>query len=213
MIKYPSKQVIKQFQETVGAMSVVEGISLYNICLQAPDYGNWVELGSHKGRSSVMIASCINEKIELSLVEPEFSKIEWANEVANKLQWLNKNRNIVFWANYSTEILDKFNEISFCFVDSGTHSDSLVMNESKMLEDKIISGGVIAYHDKGSQFTKVDEAYNYLLSTGKYEEIIIDWDSIFKYVKENNLQDGELSWHKYPELPHPPNFIGALRRK
>jgi hypothetical protein len=47
------------------------------------------------------------------------------------------------------------------------------------------------YHDKGSQFTRVDEAYNYLLSTGKFEEIKINWEDIFEYVKWHNLEDGK----------------------
>jgi Ni,Fe-hydrogenase I large subunit len=88
------------------------------------------------------------------------------------------------------------------------------MQEVKMLEDRIIQGGIIAFHDVFSQFVKQTEAYEYLLSTGKYEEIKINWQEIFDYLKENNIsEDDNNSWHKYPELPYPPNFIGALKRK
>lgn len=214
-MKLPTEKNIEIFKNTIGAMSVVEGIALYNICLQAPDYGNWVELGSHKGRSSVMIASCINEKISLNLVEPEFSKIEWANEVFNTLNCFNKKKNINFWANYSTEVLGEFNEISFLFVDSGNHGEEIVQSEKPLYQDKIIQSGIIAFHDYGekSQFTAVKKAYEELVNTGKYEPIWINWQEIFDYVAEHNLEDMDNSWHLYPELPHPPNFIGALRRK
>jgi len=71
----------------------------------------------------------------------------------------------------------------------------------------------IAAHDYKNQFTEVEGAYDYLVGTGKYEPIHINWQEIFDYVAEHNLEEGNNSWHLYPELPHPPNFVGALRRK
>jgi hypothetical protein len=87
------------------------------------------------------------------------------------------------------------------------------MQEAKLLENRIVQGGIIAFHDYKNQFTEVEIAYDYLLSTGKYEPIGINWQEIFDYVKEHNLEEGNNSWHLYPELPHPPNFVGALKRK
>lgn len=212
-MKNPPISFWADFTNICGAFSCCEAVALYDIVSNI-EQGDFIELGSHKGRSSICIAAAMPNVSRLILVEPEFINKEWEEGVLSQVsKWMPKNNSLQGYAAGSLDILPLFNEISFCFVDSGTHSDSLVMNESKMLEDRIISGGIIAYHDKGSQFTKVDEAYNYLLSTGKYEEIIIDWNSVFEYVKENGLEDGELSWHKYPELPHPPNFIGALRKK
>lgn len=209
----PTPDFWKDFVETKGAFSCAEALALFNITSQA-EQGDFIELGSHRGRSSICIASGMPSVSRLFLVEPEFKNTEWSQDVLTKvMRWMPKNNLLQGYGAGSLDVLPLFNEISFCFIDSGTHSDDLVMNESKMLEDRVISGGVIAYHDKGSQFTKVDEAYEYLLSTGKYDAITIDWESIFLYVKENDLQDGELSWHKYPDLPHPPNFLGALRRK
>lgn len=206
---------IEAFKNTFGATSVVEGIALYKICLQAPKSGDWIELGTHRGRSSIMIASCINKDIKLHLVEPEFKNLEWSNEVADRLQPFNTDNNIVFWANYSTDVLPKFDTISLLFVDSGNHGEEIVQSEKPLYEHKIVKGGIIVFHDYGekSQFTAVSKCYNELVASGNYEPIEINWDEIFEYVKANNLNDGELSWHLYPELPHPPNFVGALRRK
>jgi len=66
MIKYPPIEVINQFKKTFGAMSVTEGLALYNICLQAPK-GEWVELGSHRGKSSTMLAAAIEEGLTVRL--------------------------------------------------------------------------------------------------------------------------------------------------
>lgn len=210
-IVFPPKEIIEKFKATHGAMSVAEGIALYNVALQAPE-GTWVELGSHKGKSSTMIAAAMTGAVRLSLVEPEFSNIDWATEVADTLTPLDKKKSIEFWANYSTGILPQFYSIHFLFVDSGDHGEEIVQSEKPLYEDKIVIGGIIAFHDYGSQFTAVERCYDQLVASGKYEPIQINWQEIFDFVAENGGEEGNKSWHLYPELPHPPNFIGALRR-
>jgi predicted O-methyltransferase YrrM len=203
-----------EFVNTKGAFSCCEAIALYNI-VSSVEQGDFIELGSHRGRSSICIASAMPLVSRLILVEPEFQDKEWSQDVLNKVsKWMPKNNMLQGFAGYSLDVLKFFNDISFCFVDSGLHDD-MVMDEVKLLEDKVLINGVIAFHDYGekSQFTAVTRAYDYLVSTGKYEPILIDWEEIFQFIKDNDLKDGELSWHVYPELPHPPNFVGALRRK
>lgn len=203
----PPKELIEKFKAVNGAMSVAEGIALHNVALQAPA-GTWVELGSHKGKSSTMIAAAMKDGVQLNLVEPEFKDNEWAASVAESIMPCNI-LNVQFWPTYSTEVLPLLGEVHFLFVDSGDHGEEIVQSELPLYEDKIVSGGIIAYHDFGSQFTAVARAYHYLISTGKYEPIQIDWNEIFEVADET----GNLSWHQYPELPHSPNFIGALRKK
>ena len=211
MIKFPPDDFWPIFKSTNGALSCAEAIALYNIVSDC-EQGDFIELGSHKGKSSLAIALAMPKVSRLILVEPEFEDRDWAQEVLSKISTHTGNVPVGY-GSYSLDILPIYNVLSFCFVDSGNHSDDLVMTETKMLEDKIIKGGIIAYHDKGSQFIKVNEAYDYLLATGKYEEIKIEWEPIFDYVKEHDLETGNLSWHLYPDLSHPPNFVGALKRK
>lgn len=214
MIKYPPKEVIKQFQETMGAMSVAEGIALYNICLQAP-MGYWVELGSHKGKSSTMIAAAMYAKDgTLHLVEPEFKNDEWESYVRAIIDPLLPVQFFITDSRYSTNALPSItDDLAFLFVDSGNHGEEIVQSEKPLYQDKMIKGGIITFHDYGSQFTAVERCYNQLVSTGNYEPILLNWQDIFDYVAEHNLEEGNESWHQYPELGHPPNFVGALRRK
>lgn len=210
----PNSEFWKIFKETPGALSCAEAVCLLNLVEQSPD-GIFLELGSHKGKSSQAISLSFASKSEgsgLVLVEPEFVDSEWLDGVVKKVGKLLPKGGFCYRIDYSLNVIPTYDFYSFVFIDSGSHSDELVMNECLLLEDKMAKGGIISFHDKGSQFTKVDEAYNYLLSTGKYEEIKIDWQEIFDYVAEHNLEEGNNSWHIYPELPHPPNFIGALRR-
>ena len=75
-----------------------------------------------------------------------------------------------------------------------------------------MSGGILAFHDYGNQFTAIARWYDYLVGTGKYEPIAIDWDTIFDYVRDNNLEEGNSSWHERGSEEFP-KFVGALKRK
>jgi hypothetical protein len=209
----PSLKFIEQFKNTVGALSVTEAIALYNIALKAPE-GIFIELGSHKGKCSQVIALAVGrlkEKATLILVEPEFSDDDWRNNVSWLVGKMIPYGGFYMYADYSINVLPENNEYSFVFVDSGSHADGLPMHEAILIDERIMSGGIVAWHDYLSQFVEVEIAYNYLLSTGKYEEVIINWDEVVSYAKEHDLEKGNNSWH-HTELEFP-CFLGALRRK
>jgi len=211
----PNPEFWKVFKETNGALSCTEAIAIMNIAAQAPK-GIYMELGTHKGKSAFAASVTLQDGL-FYLVEPEFDKSIDPDEVERIVH--RKGINVdnclmpMMVSDFSTNVIDKHSPYSYVFVDSGSHGDGLPMEEVKLLEDRVIPGGIIAFHDYKNQFVEVEQAYNYLLSTGKYEEIPIDWQPIFDYVAEHNLEEGNNSWHQYPELPHPPNFIGALKRK
>lgn len=212
MVEFPVNSFWDSFKPTPGAFSTAEAVALYNIVRQAPK-GNYLELGSHKGKSSQVIAIATSIECDLFLVEPEFKDEKWRDEVFIRVEKYIPAFSIFTHADFSLNIIPLYDELSFVFVDSGNHSDDLVMNECKLLEDRVIKDGIIAFHDKGSQFIKVNEAYDYLVSTGKYEPISIDWPVILRHVADNNLEENNQSWHVYPDLGHAPNFVGAVRRK
>lgn len=209
-MKIPSKQFIEEFKKTQGALSVCESIAIYNIALQAPE-GLYLELGSHKGKSGMSAALGLKSGV-FHLVDPIFEDEELENKVVNLVQnYTNGEVFVEAVAAYSTDIIHNYDNLAFVFLDSGSHCDGLPMQEVKMLEDRIMVGGILAFHDFQNQFTEVAEAYKYLVSTGKYEPIEIKWNEIKAYVSENNLEEGNSSWHM--DGVALPCFVGALKRK
>lgn len=210
----PSPQFLQKFKDTPGALSVAESIAIMNISSLAPEGGIWCEGGTHKGKSAMSALLGAQHPVEFHLIDTEFEKTIPTYLVSNNLRHsITKGATISFIIERFLDYLKKTDlKFSFVFSDAGEHDDE-VLEEMKLLEDRIVQNGIICVHDFRNQFTAVERAYNYLLSTGKYEEILIDWNPILDHVRENNLEEGNTSWHVYPELPHSPNFVGALRRK
>jgi len=213
-MKFPNQSFWKVFKKTEGAFSTAEALALYNICLSVPTNQVCAEFGVYLGKSaSVAVSALIDKNIIFYLVEPEAEDEDWKRKIAKTVNKAS-NGNIEIWVAPKTSIeflKTNKNDFGYVFVDSGAHDD-MVMEEVKLLEDRVIKDGIIAFHDFLNQFTAVERAYNYLISTGKYVPIPINWEEIFNYVKEHNLEEGNVSWHQYPELPHPPNFVGAVRK-
>lgn len=210
---YPDQNFLDNFKSVNGALSVAESIAIINIANQAVP-GLWVEGGTHLGKSAMSAIYGAKQAPDFHLIDTEFEKTIPTQQVANNIRKIsNIGARLTFIVGSFLEYIKGTDfKFSFVFSDAGVHDDE-VMEECKALEDRFVPGGIICFHDKGSQFTAVDRAYDYLLSTGKFEEIKIDWEPIIEYVVKNNLEDGNCSWHSYPDLPHPPNFVGALRRK
>lgn len=207
----PSKEFWDVFKNTNGALSASESLAISNIASQCPPRGLAIEFGVYRGKSA-MSAMAAENFAEFHLVDTEFGKEIPVSEVGeNLIKAVPNHPRLVFIVGSSLDYLAGSDcMFSYVFVDSGNHQD-LPMLEVKALEDRIVPGGIIAFHDYNCQFIQVNEAYEYLLGTGKYEEVPINWDEIVQYVNENNLEEGNMSWH-HNELKNP-CFVGALRRK
>lgn len=206
----PSKEFIELFKKTPGALSVCESITIMNIAAQAPK-GLWLEMGTYKGKSA-MSAAYGGDATEFRLIEPLFESEVSTGEIANKISSVIKNHiTLAFIIGYSIDYLQNTNDkYSYVFSDAGSHGDGLPMQEVKLLEDRIIEGGIICFHDWGSQFKEVKEASDYLVSTGEYEYINIDWGTIISHVRENDLEKDNDSWH-HREMDFP-CFVGAVKK-
>ena len=209
----PRKEFIEKFKAVSGALSVTESIAIMNIAALAPENGLWVEGGTHKGKSA-MSALYGGHCNTFHLIDAEFEKEISTEEVVKNVSGVAKNKVTIalIIGSFQDYLKNSGGRYSFVFSDAGIHDDE-VLEECKLLEDKLISGGILCLHDYKNQFCAVERAYDYLLSTGKFEEIEINWEPIFNYVNSENLEYGNSSWHQYPDLPHPPNFVGALMRK
>lgn len=203
----PTSEFWKVFKETNGALSCTEAVAIMNIASQAPE-SSYLELGTFRGKSALSaLVSLKNGSFDL--VEPEFIDENICNEVLTTIGKTNYVAvNLI--SDYSTNIIKNYNHLCYVFVDSGSHQYGLPMQEVKLLEDRMVQGGIIAFHDAFSQFNEVTEAYEYLISTGKYSPIDINWNEIIEYVNANDLETNNLSWH-HPELKNP-CFVGAVKR-
>lgn len=208
----PNEKFLTAFKKTSGALSVTESIAIMNIAAQAPT-GLWIEGGTHKGKSAMSAVFGGECKEIFLLIDTEFEKTIPTSEVAaNIAASIDKGVKLAFSFESFLSICEKSEDkFAYVFSDAGAHDDE-VMKEAQALEDKIIIGGIICFHDFLNQFTAVQRAYEYLVGTGKYDPINIEWEKIIPYVRENNLEQRNNSWHVYEENPFP-NFVGALKRK
>jgi hypothetical protein len=206
----PNKSFWKMFKKTNGALSCAEAVAIMNLAALAPK-GAYAEFGVYKGKSAMSAILGLQSGI-FNLVEPEFADKKFKEEaIFNIVAAAGEDVYLNPIADYSTNVLPLVDKLCYVMVDSGSHQDGLPMQEVKLLEDRMVKDGIIAFHDFRSQFVEVEQAWGYLISTGKYEDVNIDWDAIVKYVDENNLEEGNNSWH-HNELKNP-CFVGAVRRK
>lgn len=205
----PIPEVIEKIKSINGALSVCEAIAIMTVAKESPK-GVYMELGVFNGKSA-MSAAHVLEKGTFILVDPMFEQEEVVNQVSKDIWGINDKHTYAICPGLSWDEIPKHNRYSYVMVDSGSHQDGIPMREVKLLEDRLISGGIIAFHDLDSQFREVREAYDYLVSTGKYEPIPINWEEIVEYVKGKNLEFNNQSWH-HNEIEFP-CFFGAVKRK
>jgi hypothetical protein len=208
----PSKQFWQLFKKTSGALSCCEAIAITNIAAQTPPgEGIFLEVGTYHGKSAMAAAYGLPQGY-FHLVDPIFDDRSLAENVQTVVLDIGNDLLGVGAINStSLDEIPKESNYRYVFVDSGSHGDGLPMAEVKLLEDRMAPGGIVAFHDLFSQFVEVEQAYNYLLSTGKYEPISINWEEIKNHVRENNIEQGNDSWH-HTEMDFP-CFVGALKRK
>ena len=208
----PDKEFLDKFKSVNGALSVTESIAIMNIAAMSPP-GLWCEGGTHKGKSAMSAVYGANQPVDFHLIDTEFEKEIPTSVVSENIGAVSRHgcRLAFIIGKFDDYIRNTDYMFSFIFSDAGIHDDT-VMEECKLLEDRLVKEGIICFHDYKNQFTAVERAYHYLLSTGKFEEIEINWQPIIEYVRQGDLEANNNSWHIYEENPFP-NFVGALRRK
>lgn len=212
----PTKEFWEIFKSTNGALSVSESIFIMQAAALAPK-GRYIECGVAYGKSAMSALVSLKEYkpygefVEFVLVDPLFKDLDVCNMVIQKIKnATDKIMGYNFDERFSTEVIPIYDNYAYAMLDSGDH-DQTIIDEFNLIKDRMVSGGVVVLHDLDSQFIRVREVYDMFLATGNYEEIKADWEEINAYVDENNLEEGNLSWH-HQELKNP-NFVGALRRK
>lgn len=234
-MQYPNETFWRRFKPTPGAIGCAEAIIISWLASQSPK-GLRMDIGSHAGKAAIA-ASYGLAAGDLYLVDPcyDLSNLEaWKHSVQGtpeNMPWgyvnepdfkekIAENIKIVsameikprFIGDYSENVIPQFNRYSYVFIDSDDHCGGMAIREAKLLENRMVEGGIIGFHDVGNQFQDPREAINYLVGTGKFEEIIIDWKYIFDYVRGKNLESDNNSWHERGSNEFP-CYVGAVRRK
>ncbi len=232
----PSNEFVELFKKTPGAFSVSESIALMNLTATVPEGYNFIEAGSNAGKSSMSAAYGL-PKGKFYMVDPIFdltNREAWTHTIQEKpenLAWNYVNEDgfneavkgrVKFASNgrvepillgsYSEKELPNYGKYSFVFVDSDNHSHERVFGEIAIVEDMVVEGGIIAFHDFFNQYISPAEAHAHLIRTGKYENVYINWNEIFDYVRANNLEADNETWHHAGSNEFP-CYVGAVRRK
>lgn len=240
MKKYLGKEIIRKAGGIPGAISYAEMVALYQtiskylkVTVDREEIA--VDLGSNCGKSSYILANSfldLGRTDYIDLIDPIYEEtnhplfrevIRDAFKDHRELQdYINNNFSEIPYQNYKlfpitsieylviTKILNY--RFSYVFIDSADHEEDLVMQEVKMIENLVAPGGLVFFHDFGN-YTGPVKGYEYLLSTGKYEKIEIDWISAIEFLIDNNLDENDNnSWHKFEGKPNP-NYLGCLRRR
>jgi len=232
--------IFNSFKLTPGAFAVTEGIGMYNIIrkyLKAEE-GIVADCGSHAGKSSMFAALAFKDmgrSEEFNMVDllydlsnPEWSTT-WQGRSGNNPYWPYasdpaflencRERVSVFAPNgvklngrSSLQFIAEHDQFSYIFIDTDDHREELVRSEAKALGNKVLPGGLILFHDYLNQYVGPSHALNYLVSTGKYEQVTINWNKIKAFVYTYNLEAGNHSWQPF-EGNNFPTFVGGVRRK
>lgn len=210
-----------------GGVNMSEMVALYDTIikhLKCPK-GIAADLGSHEGKSSVIgvaALSFLNRTDDFYSVELiEFGKPGVKQRVKERVMKYSSGT-VTLVEGFSVDFLDQHTgPFSYVFIDTD-HFLELVMGEAKRLEDKMHPGGLILFHDFKNQYTEPAQVYDYLIATGKYEEIQMDWDFAIQLTKKYELEKDNVTFARYDGVHSPnlselttfeyPSFIGCVRR-
>lgn len=231
----PSKEFIENFKSTPGAFSVCESIALMNITKNVIS-GNYFEAGSNAGKSGMSAAyglpqgrffMCdpIYDLTNLEAWEHTIQKhpanLAWdyaaakdfKDKVKQRISFASSGKvEPVLLGSYSEKEIPLHGYYTYAFIDSDNHQLERILAETQLLNPQMKSGAIVAFHDFDNQYLSPRQVHTHMIQSGDWENIEINWTQIFDYVRENNLEEGNNSWHEKGSEEFP-KFIGALKRK
>lgn len=236
---FPTEQQLALFKSTPGAISVCEMVAIMNVVHQAPA-GTCAEMGSHRGKSGVATAAGMLPKhgTKLHLVDPLYAmdNLEawthacqghpdnaWQGAREPGFRWSvcnvifaasHGNVEAVLHGDHSTHAIPaihtEYGPYAYCFIDTDIHAYPLLREETDLLWDRVMVGGIISFHDFGGACTAVEHRYREMLQGGHFHEVPIDWEEIKRWVAANGGETGNDSWHVNTE--EKPCYFAALVR-
>lgn len=194
-----------------------------------------VDLGSNAGKSSLVAACALNNiwfdnhfymvDLAYDTENPEWSKTVQGD--GSKMPW-----GILRDPDYLRSIEDAMVEFvptsmvgessiqflshvdgpfGYAFIDTDDHQFELVMEEARLLKDRMSPRGLIFFHDFKNQYISPALAHKYLIGTGKFEDIEMPWEEAIEYVKKYDLEAKNESWHMSGSGIEFSTFVGCAR--
>ncbi len=232
-------KIIKKAKDIPGALSLAEMYGLAKTItekIDCVDTLNAIDLGSHVGKSAFVALSAlsvIDRNDYFELVDPIYSEDypeEWEKVIKEDITrdalilrvyglldsipgsdvLLYGEKSIIYLEMYFEEDRQE-DSVSYVFIDTADHELELVMKEVELLEDVVSPGGLIFFHDYGN-YPGPLKAAEYLVNTGKYEYIDINWEEAIEFLETNGLDESQNnSWHKFEDVKNP-CYLGCVRR-
>lgn len=227
--------MLEFFKRIPGAISVTEAIALYlliqnHLTSVAIEDESYLDFGSHAGKSSLiaiaalsnlerkgifhMIDPAYDEKSPFRQTGNVFAPEDYKEKIFRNVHaFARKGMRTIMIGATSEEYIQKkldLERIAYTFIDSGNHDDESVKIELDYIVPRMITKGLIVFHDFDNQYIAPSKAAARLVESKRFESILIDWDPIINFVIENDLEKRNDSWHMNGH-PHP-NFLGAVRR-
>jgi len=194
-------EVFEYVKNIYGGVNISEMVGLYDTIvknLKCPE-GIAADFGSHEGKSSTIGAaalSFLNRTDAFYSVELiEFGKPGVKERVKERVMKFSSGP-VTLVEGFSVDFIDTHGPFSYVFVDTD-HSLEIVMGETKRLEDRMLPGGLIFFHDFKNQYPAPAQAHQYLIDTGKYEEVEIDWDAAIRFTRDNGLGQDDKTFARY----------------
>lgn len=233
-MKFPSNSFYEHFKPTPGAISCCEAAAIFWLAGKVP-MGTCMDLGSNAGKAAMSAAAAL-KYVEFVMVDPIYDLTNReafkhsVQGVPENMPWsyvndpffLEKVKERIFTVSntfvhatlrgdYSENVIPRYDRYGYVFIDTDDHQEELVMAEVRLLEERMLPGGIIAFHDFENQYAAPKKAAEMLVKTGNFDFVDIPWADIQEYVKSRDLEKGNNSWHMPGvELPC---FVGAVIRK
>jgi hypothetical protein len=230
--------LLELVRKTPGAVSMTELFGLFDTVvnnLQCP-MGVAVDLGSNAGKSSFVgsaALSAIFRTDTFHLVDPVYdltNEEEWKNtfqktvdnlpwgyckeknfkkDLLRKLKKVSKLEHVLYGVTSLTYLKESRN-YSYVFIDSDDHQLDLLHQETRMLLEKVMVGGLIFFHDFMGNYVAPGMTADYMVGTGLYEYVDIDWQKAINFVNKYDLEKDNNTWH-FKDMANP-NFLGCIKR-
>lgn len=239
-MKFFPDHVHRLFLDTPGALSVHEGMALFDLMGSVPDVGLCVECGSHAGKSAIAIAAGLGQRYEASalhMIDPIFDgegNAEWgyANQPGFAADVMNRVMD-------ATGTGDRSKDWEFtCKVKAELHSYNsdvalpmiYYMSDRKGFAFAFLDSGDHSYELVRSEFDFLKDKMvpgglivfhdidNYSGPTSVFEEaqwegfasVNICWNEIHALVEAHGGEAINKSWHM---VGNPrPQFLAAIRK-